>query len=85
MTELELYKFIRDNDIEWHHEFNNGNEDVLIFPYTFQMDKFCELSKDYDSDEGLTCILKGNYFAIWMSDLCDHFGIDMNKVFTDDN
>jgi hypothetical protein len=84
MTELELYKFINDNSIEWSKEINDHREDILIFPYTFQMDKFVELVKDCDFDEGLICRLKGNYFAIWMSDICESYGIDMNNVFKEE-
>jgi hypothetical protein len=84
MTELELYKFINDNSIEWSKEINDHTEDILIFPYTFQMDRFVELVKDCDFDEGLICRLKGHYFAIWMSELCKSNGIDMNNVFKEE-
>lgn len=30
MTELELYKYINDNDIEWNRQDNDGTPDVLI-------------------------------------------------------
>jgi hypothetical protein len=28
MTELELYKYIKNNDIEWHRRDNNGTDDI---------------------------------------------------------
>ncbi len=56
MTELELYKFINDNSIEWSKEINDHTEDILIFPYTFQMDRFVELVKDCDFDVSFSLI-----------------------------
>ena len=82
MTELELYKFINDNSIEWHRQDNDGMSNILIFPYTFQLEDFCKLVKDYD--RGLVIRLLNGYVAIWMNDLCDYFGIDIDKVFVGD-
>jgi len=36
MTAIELYKFIEDNNIEWHYEDNEGNEDV-VYSHTYSM------------------------------------------------
>ena len=84
MTELELYKFINDNSIEWHRQDNEGTPDILIFPYVFQLEDFCKLIKDYDTDDGGLIIrlrsLNG-YVAIWMGELCEYYGINMDNVF----
>ena len=40
MTELELYKFIEDNNIEWHKQDNEGIEDVIVFPSFGQLETF---------------------------------------------
>lgn len=82
MTELELYKFINDNDIEWHKANNDGTPDIIIFPYIFQIEDFSKLlgSNDFD-DGGIELRMMSGYFAIWMKDLCDNYDIDMNKVF----
>jgi hypothetical protein len=85
MTELELYKFINDHDIEWHREDNDGTPDIIIFPFVYHLEHFCEIVKDYDTDDGgLIIRLKNGYVAIWMNDLCEYFGIDINKVFIGD-
>ena len=81
MTELELYKYINENNVEWHRHDNNGTPDVIILPYTFQLEDFNELIKDYDTDDGLEVRLKNGYAGIWMQDLCDYYGIDIDKVF----
>lgn len=82
MTDLDLYKFINNNSIEWHRQDNDGIPDVLIFPYTFQLEEFSKLTKGfYNDDRGLTIHLKDGYAAIWMAEICDYFGIDIDKVF----
>ena len=83
MTELQLYKFIKKNNIEWHKEKNQGNDDVLIFVMSFQIESFFELLKDFDFDEGINCRLKSNYLCVWMVDICEYFGIDFRNVFID--
>lgn len=81
MTELQLYKYINDNNIEWHWQDNDGTPDVLIFPYTFQLEGFNNMISHYDSDEGVIAHLKNGYACIWMGSLCEYFDIDINKVF----
>jgi len=85
MTELELYKFINDNNIEWHRQENDGNPDIIIFPYTFHLEDFCKIVKDYNTDDGgLVIRLLNGYCGIWMNDLCEYFGLDIDKVFAGD-
>jgi hypothetical protein len=81
MTELDLYRYINDYNIEWHRQDNDGTPDIIIFPYIFQMEDFAKIVKDYSGDGGLECRLMGNYFSFWVQDLCDYYGIDTNKVF----
>lgn len=86
MTGLELYKFISDNKIEWHRLNNNGAEDVVILPSFSQMDAFSQiLSPCMFDDEGIQCNLKHGYLAIWMRDICEYYGIEMNNVFKGKN
>lgn len=82
MTELELYKFINDNGVEWHRHENEGKDDVIILPYIFELGDFDKLVSNYDTDEGIEVRLKNGYAAIWMRDICEYFGIDMNRVFS---
>lgn len=81
MTELQLFKFITENSIEWSRKDNNGTMDVMIFPYTFNMKEFAELIGNRGPEEGIVCVLVNGYFAIWMNDVCSHFDIDPNNVF----
>lgn len=79
MTELELYKFIHNNAIEWHKQDNDGTPDVVIFVHYFYLPELFELLKKYD--ESLECRLKENYFALFMGNICDNFGIDIENLF----
>jgi len=82
MTELELYKYITDNNIEWRCEDHEGESDVLIFPRLHEIEDFNNLLHVSILDEGGISIamLKG-YFAIWMKDICERYGINMENVF----
>lgn len=86
MTELDLYKFIQENNIEWHwHEFLGG-DDVIAFFYFFQIEEFAKiLSKDVFDDEGIECVMKDGYLALQMKDICDYYGIEMENVFPKEN
>lgn len=82
MTALELYKYITDNNIEWYRHDNDGVDDVMIFPYFCQLDDFRKIAGPCLFDEdGVPCVLKDGYLAIWMKDICDFFGFDFNEVF----
>jgi len=85
MTELELYKFINDNNIEWHKEDNDGTEDIIIFPNFWQMESFKQiLSPCLFDDGGIECRMMDGYFAFWMKDICEYYGVEPEKVFIGD-
>jgi len=85
MTELDLHKYIQENNIEWHRQDNDGIDDVLIFPSFYQIEALHKiLSPCLFDDEGIECRMKDGYFAIWMQDICDYYGIEMNNVFDGD-
>lgn len=83
MTELELYKFITNSNVEWHRESNEGEEDIIIMPYIFNLEDFSKLVKNYDNDgQGLQMrLMNGSYVAIWMRNICEYYGIEINNVF----
>jgi hypothetical protein len=83
MTELELYKYIKNNAIEWHRRDNNGTYDVIIMPNVPELLAFLKLVKDYYG-AGIEAMIKNDYFAIWMKDLCFYFDIDMDNVFCEE-
>lgn len=84
MTELELYKYINDNAIEWRRQDNDGTPDVMIFPNFYQLEAFYELISNHNIAEGIPILLKNGYAAIWMNDICDCFGIYIDRIFDGD-
>lgn len=83
MKAIELYKYINENNIEWHRQDNEGTPDVIIFPLTFQIEGFMKiLSSGVFDDAGIECRIKEGYFAIWMKDICDYYGIELDEVFS---
>lgn len=80
MTELQLYKFITENDIEWHAGENNGEPDIIIFIYTWDIKEFCTLIENR-MDEGIECRLMNGYIAVWMRSVCEYFDINFSNVF----
>ena len=80
MEEIDLYKFITENNIEWRWQFNSDSneEDVIIFPYTFQIEDFVKLIGHID-ETGLEMSLMDGYFAIWMGYVCDYYGINIER------
>ena len=82
MTELELYKYINDHKIEWHRAIRDGKEDILIMPAFDFLKAFTEmLGQSIFDDEGVESMLRDGYLCIWMQDICDFHGVEMNNVF----
>lgn len=84
MTELELYKYINDNNIEYHYADNDGVEDVLIFPMYYEMEEFTKMIDNYLGDNIIHAVIRNNYLCIWMNDICEAHGIEISKVFKKD-
>ncbi len=82
MTELILYKFIRNYYIEWHREENNGDKDIIAFINLRDMEAFgALLPTSIFDDNGISCVMKDGYIAIWMKEICEYFDIEMENVF----
>ena len=92
MTALELYQYIQENEIEWRYqlndqvneddECNDANEDVIIFIDVWQIESFSILfSRITEESEPFIFHFNGEYFAIYMADICNYYEIDMKQVF----
>lgn len=82
MTELSLYKFITDNEIEWRWDINKNEEDVLIFIYPWNIEDFNKLFSPFMFDDGgIECVMMDGYFCFWMEDICQHYDIILENVF----
>lgn len=96
MTELELYKYIHDNNIEVHI-YKNGAEKpdlseltddnswewkVYMMPYIWQLQDFVDIcSASLFDDEGIECVLKQGYICIDLFPIMGYYGIDSINVF----
>jgi len=83
MTALDLYKYIKNNKIEWH--WIEQKTDVIIFPAFHEVEDFLKLlnTSDFD-DDGILCNIKDGYFAIEIGYIMEHHNIELSEVFTAD-
>lgn len=80
MTELDLYKFITNNNIEY--DVDDSCDVVTIFIPFYLLEEFNELLKpNYYDEGGIDCVLSYGYCNIEINDICDYFEIDINNVF----
>lgn len=84
MTELQLFKFITENHVEWHEYENEdvGTKDVMIMPSFGQLEELNEILPSCIFDDGgIPATLKDGYICVWMRNICDYSGIEMENVF----
>lgn len=88
MTELELYKFVNDNDIEYHYykdyinSFMSPKERIIMFVNIRDIEAFNKLlGKNIMEDEGIECNMKSGYFCFEMMEICEYFAIVPKNVF----
>ena len=81
MTELELYKFVVENNLEYHWH----DEDVILFINFYLLDDFTKLlGFSILDEEGIICHLKEGYICIWMFSICENFDIELKNIFKKD-
>lgn len=81
MTELQLYKFVNDNNLEYHWYEHEGRQDVILFIPHYALDKFTSLIKHNLEEEGMEVTLKDCYICVWMYDLCENNDIHLTDIF----
>jgi len=82
MTALDLFRYVTENTIEWHYADNGGEEDVVIFPFFYQLKEFTKLLSPSSLDEdGIGIALKDGYVAIWIKEICEYYDIEIKEVF----
>jgi hypothetical protein len=84
MTELQLYKFITDNHIEYHWDI--VKHDVWMFiPFHHLYDFNKMLGSGITDEDGIECIMKDGYICFEMVQVCEYFDIDPENVFNLEN
>jgi len=82
MTELQLYKHISDNQLEWKWENFKDGEDVIIFLRHFELADFASLIENFlHYDEPFNVVVTSSSVAIRMQEICDFYGIEIESVF----
>ena len=77
MKAITFYKFIKENDIEYHFEMNENNEkDILFFIPFNKIEEFTNLLRySVLSDNIINVVLKNNNIVIFGSEFLDFYGI----------
>jgi len=86
-----IKEFIDKNNIEWRWDIrriknNRVEEDVIVFPYMWQLEAF--IKSFYNDDlfkQGIKCTIRKGYVAIWMSDILSKFDIELEEIFPETN
>lgn len=85
MTELQLYKFIQEFNPEyrWQENTDTKQQDVLIWVSKYHYEYFVDLLDGGIMDESsINCtITNGGYVAVWMDDICEYYGINIENIF----
>jgi len=88
MIELELYKFVtdEDNNIEYHRTYRNKesrtkDQVVLLINFSDLQDFNKLLGEDYLSECWIDCEFLNDCIWFEMSDICENFDIILENVF----
>jgi hypothetical protein len=83
VSELDLYKFITDNNVEYH--WNHDNTECWMMPSIYLIEDFNKLLPKclYDED-GVSSVMKDNYFCFEMVNICESCDIEPEKIFEKD-
>ena len=80
MTELDLYKFINERDVEYHWDDKNNVWMFVYYPELYDFNKM--LGNNITDEDGIDCVMKDGYICFEMTGICACFGIDPENVFT---
>ena len=82
MTELDLYRFVTTNNLEYH-KGGYHSTDIYMFVPILLIDEFNKLLGSFALDDGgIDCVMKEGYFSFEMHDICENLDVDPSKVFT---
>lgn len=83
MLDLETYKFIDNNSLEY--SIIEDYKEVILFVNKYVVDDFMQMLSDncgsFLSDWNLKAIIRDGYLAVEMSDLFEYHNIELQKVF----
>lgn len=76
MTELELYQFVQDKELDWR------GKSLMLWMHPYELNEFAELLGDnYLGDGGIeVSLLSGGSIALDIVDICNDFGIEPANI-----
>lgn len=79
MTELELYKFLEENELEYHWE-NEGKELIAWIPF-YHLREFTELLRgNYLTDNELMVNLQDYSIALDLVPIAEYYEIELENI-----
>lgn len=82
MKAIDFYKFITENEIEYHWHEHDGKQDVIFFVEYRNIEDFAKILTTFDFDEdGVECHMKDGYFCFWADDILAGHGIELEEIF----
>ncbi len=83
MTELELYKFVNDNDCEWHWNYDGH---LTLFISHHYLKDFCDMLQYSDFDDGglpgeQRLCYDGSVALCQFEEVCEIYDIEPENVF----
>ncbi len=75
MTELQLYKFTQNKEIDWR-----GDKLILWIDFCDLKEFTAMIGYDYLSEGGVEVCLLENCIAIELNDLCESFDIELENI-----
>jgi hypothetical protein len=84
MTEYEARQLILEYEFEWEKTTNEQNEeDVLVRLWNFELINFINAFHSYFDDKSVNVVIHSQQICIWMNDICDFYGFDIDYLFKD--
>ncbi len=82
MDKLDLYKFVNDNNLEYHYQGMNNEGELYLIINNDLLDKWNKLLGQSITDEyGLNCTMKDGYIAFEMKYICEYYDIETTDIF----
>lgn len=85
MTELDLYKFIHEQEIEYRWDFNREDkrDDIIVWIPHWLCESFAELvdPRQFTDGGGIECRFQSDNVVFWMYDICEYYGINPENIF----
>ena len=82
MTELKLYKFLNDHELEYRWEiYETKNNEFLVWIPFYLLEDFTEMiGYDYLSEGGINVNLQESYICLNIFDIAEYHEIELENI-----